>query len=477
MKDVIKTIIQQNKRIVELIAAAELGYDDTDIKKSIQANINNINIISSVLTSGKLTEVNGKLKELGNSYSNLLSLATTVKTFLESTDTVDTTINTWKEIESFLNGIEQDDTLMSLINNLSTEITNTRDDLTDDINLLREDVEDNFNTIKIKDVDNATIIKDGNGVVKLNYNTVANIANKSIIAINTTPIKSNIDYTDNKLRINTSVNTYDGSRDINNNATNFVEEKALAKHLKEIDNLSHFIPIKEYSELNNIKSTGIYRINNNNDGWNYVLNTLLVVIAYDNNNIRQVHYDCFNQIKYRNTDSDGNWTDWTLQKIDGSTINDLSITKSKIVNNAIDNSKIADSAITASKISNDAIATNHILDGAITKDKIADGVISNKFAIYLSNNNDSVRAIYNNQKGNTTNILNIFSDATALREYIEILVFNDNYCYKCINYSKPLNIIIAESINFDNLTKTIIKITLANNITDCKVETKTISIV
>lgn len=62
------------------------------------------------------------LQSKGEKYSSLVSLATTVKTFLESADTSDATINRWKEIEVFLKGITDTQTLTGLLEALRTDL-------------------------------------------------------------------------------------------------------------------------------------------------------------------------------------------------------------------------------------------------------------------------------------------------------------------------------------------------------------------
>lgn len=60
---------------------------------------------------------------LGANYSTLWALANTLKTFLEAKDTADTTINRWQEIETFLQGITDTETLSGLLEQLEKDIT------------------------------------------------------------------------------------------------------------------------------------------------------------------------------------------------------------------------------------------------------------------------------------------------------------------------------------------------------------------
>lgn len=60
---------------------------------------------------------------LGANYSTFWALANTLKTFLEAKDTADSTINRWQEIETFLQGITDTETLSGLLEQLEKDIT------------------------------------------------------------------------------------------------------------------------------------------------------------------------------------------------------------------------------------------------------------------------------------------------------------------------------------------------------------------
>lgn len=60
---------------------------------------------------------------LGENYSNLWALANTVKTFLEATDTSDATINRWQELEAFLAGVTDSESLVELLDDMERKIT------------------------------------------------------------------------------------------------------------------------------------------------------------------------------------------------------------------------------------------------------------------------------------------------------------------------------------------------------------------
>lgn len=85
-----------------------------------------INLISDILCSGSTPEqTKAALVALGNGYRDLYTIASTLKTFLESADTADTTINTWREIETFLQGITDISTLTSLLAEVESNIRNS----------------------------------------------------------------------------------------------------------------------------------------------------------------------------------------------------------------------------------------------------------------------------------------------------------------------------------------------------------------
>lgn len=60
---------------------------------------------------------------LGANYNSLWALANTLKTFLEANDTADSTINRWREIETFLQGITDTETLSGLLEQLEKDIS------------------------------------------------------------------------------------------------------------------------------------------------------------------------------------------------------------------------------------------------------------------------------------------------------------------------------------------------------------------
>lgn len=191
IQEAIKTIIQQNNKLTELInnVINNIGneYDDTEIKELINVNKNNIDDIKnnyikqffgnvhgytlstqalyyivSLMNEGfddsRLNKLHTALRNLGDNYKSLYKIANTLKTFIESTDTADTTINTWREIENFLAGIEDSDSLLSIINNLSQEITNLQNNVTAELSQINTTLDAPITRDRI-DKDNTGLFK------------------------------------------------------------------------------------------------------------------------------------------------------------------------------------------------------------------------------------------------------------------------------------------------------------------------------
>ena len=97
--------------------------DITDLGDDIDEQIESI--ISGLIISDKtnVQEAKTALTALGTNYSTLYKVASTLKSFLEDSDTADSTINKWKEIEAFLADITDTETLTGLIEDLHSEIT------------------------------------------------------------------------------------------------------------------------------------------------------------------------------------------------------------------------------------------------------------------------------------------------------------------------------------------------------------------
>lgn len=80
----------------------ELHKTDTALQTSLTNAHNDIGKIREMLGGGAtLDEAKAALVALGSNYKDLYAVASTLKTFLQSNDTADSTINTWREIENF----------------------------------------------------------------------------------------------------------------------------------------------------------------------------------------------------------------------------------------------------------------------------------------------------------------------------------------------------------------------------------------
>ncbi|MDE5969618.1 MAG: hypothetical protein K2G74_02155 [Muribaculaceae bacterium] len=80
-------------------------------------------ICELIKSDSYIEEAHDALHALGDNYKSLYALAQTLKTFLETTDTKDTTINTWVEVENFLQGVTDTSSLTALLKTLETNIT------------------------------------------------------------------------------------------------------------------------------------------------------------------------------------------------------------------------------------------------------------------------------------------------------------------------------------------------------------------
>ena len=120
--EITKTVIQDlSKRI------KDAEDDIADNSNTAERNENAIAKILSIL--GKqdgetVSELAERFSALSGSYATVYAFISKVKAFLESADVADTTINRWQEIENFLQGITDKETLTGLLENLKTEIKN-----------------------------------------------------------------------------------------------------------------------------------------------------------------------------------------------------------------------------------------------------------------------------------------------------------------------------------------------------------------
>lgn len=103
---------------------AGLHETDAGLQTSLTNAHGDIGTIREMLKGGAtLAEAKAALVALGANYKDLHAVASTLKTFLQSNDTADATINTWREIERFLQGITDTASLTALLSALETKIT------------------------------------------------------------------------------------------------------------------------------------------------------------------------------------------------------------------------------------------------------------------------------------------------------------------------------------------------------------------
>lgn len=117
------TDLQETDRQIKA-EIVEMHVTDTALQASLTNAHNDIGTIREMLKGGAtLAEAKAALVALGTNYKDLYAVASTLKTFLQSKDTADATINTWQEIESFLQGITDSQSLTTLLSQLETKIT------------------------------------------------------------------------------------------------------------------------------------------------------------------------------------------------------------------------------------------------------------------------------------------------------------------------------------------------------------------
>lgn len=103
---------------------AALHKKDSDQQAEIDtANANLEHLRKRLHPTAVFGSLESTFSALGANYSTLWALANTLKTFLEAKDTADSTINRWQEIETFLQGITDTDTLSGLLEQLEKDIT------------------------------------------------------------------------------------------------------------------------------------------------------------------------------------------------------------------------------------------------------------------------------------------------------------------------------------------------------------------
>lgn len=376
IQEAIKTIIQQNNKLTELLTENDNGNIEEEINNKLKPLIETIDnhedilnifmpirnhtyMVNNTLTNIRyaiglenknndclnINNVVIRLKKLGTNYISLYKIALTLKTFIESTDTADTTINTWREIENFLAGIEDSDSLLSIINNLSQEITNLQNNVTAELSQI--------NTTLDIPITRDKIDKDNTGLFK-SYNV---------------------------------------------------------------------------SEIDDIKETGSYiiKLDISNEK-----PSILLVFKRPDNSIGQTLISIHNQntfnstyfdIRTRECDINNSWSYWQYSTIDPNLIRDNTITQTKLANNIITLRyniiiNISDTAITSIKVNN-------------TTKTVAE-----------------LKTIISN--------INLNTDAIK----ITVKIGNINIPVKTFDLS---GYIIAESIDFNTLNRSIYLVDIVNN--------------
>lgn len=103
---------------------AALHKTDSDQQAEIDtANANLEHLRKRLHPTAVFGSLESTFSALGANYSTFWALANTLKTFLEAKDTADSTINRWQEIETFLQGITDTETLSGLLEQLEKDIT------------------------------------------------------------------------------------------------------------------------------------------------------------------------------------------------------------------------------------------------------------------------------------------------------------------------------------------------------------------
>lgn len=132
METVLETVRDENTNKITHTVITDLAQRITDAENDIANAANaaetNGDAIAKILTIlGKqdgetVSELASRFSALSGDYATVFAFVSKVKTFLESADVADTTINRWQEIESFLQGITDTKTLTGLLADLKQEI-------------------------------------------------------------------------------------------------------------------------------------------------------------------------------------------------------------------------------------------------------------------------------------------------------------------------------------------------------------------
>lgn len=98
------------------LGVIQSGNSVREIKTNVES------VLKRIHQTSTFEGLDAAFNTLGDKYNTLFALATAFKTFLESADSSDTTINRWKEIETFLSGVTDTQSLTAMLNTLKQEI-------------------------------------------------------------------------------------------------------------------------------------------------------------------------------------------------------------------------------------------------------------------------------------------------------------------------------------------------------------------
>lgn len=108
-----------------MVSQSEMNTAISGVNSSVGNATSDIAKIAEILGKGQnetLTQLATKFAALTGNYANVYAFVSKVKAFLEDTDATDATINRWQEIEAFLQGITDTETLAGMLADLKSEI-------------------------------------------------------------------------------------------------------------------------------------------------------------------------------------------------------------------------------------------------------------------------------------------------------------------------------------------------------------------
>ena len=117
-------IVSGNENIVDIInrkAEESHAHAIADVD-GLEDALSQVYAILGKASGETIAELASKFASLTSGYSDVYTFVETVKNFLEETDASNETINRWNEIEDFLQGITDSETLTGLLENLKSEI-------------------------------------------------------------------------------------------------------------------------------------------------------------------------------------------------------------------------------------------------------------------------------------------------------------------------------------------------------------------